>query len=304
MATETNNVEQYIDIEGLRQLLNLIKQTYVCQKGLTSKVREQIYSILETIGSNAVVKQTYNDTRTDPYEIAKDFRDYTWKNADLLCVENPDGHMSVFYWNNALWVCLTKAPVNEINIDDTEENLKKIVPTASAVVKIVDEKIDAAFGAFAPDGDGGLKVDIATDTSAGIVMASEEIAVNPTSGLMSIKAVPVGKITGFDDKVKELTYLKEEINHILLSSSSASDMASFEVYNINQLNQIENISKPAGTVSNIINNNGDVLETYILEETINGKVWVKLDENATKSISEKLAELEERADGSGTWYTF
>ena len=140
MATETNNVEQYIDIEGLRQLLNLIKQTYVCQKGLTSKVREQIYSILETIGSNAVVKQTYNDTRTDPYEIAKDFRDYTWKNADLLCVENPDGHMSVFYWNNALWVCLTKAPVNEINIDDTEENLKKIVPTASAVVKIVDGK--------------------------------------------------------------------------------------------------------------------------------------------------------------------
>ena len=304
MATETN-VEQYIDIDGLRQLLNLIKQTYVCQKGLTSKIREQVYDILESLGSSVVVKQTFNDNRTDPTEIAtSDFPDYAWKNSDLLCVENSDEHMSVFYWNNAKWICISKAPVNNIDLNDTEENLKKIIPTASAVVKIVDKKLES-LGSFTPGtGNGNINIGIATESKAGIVKASDEISVDPTSGLMTIRSVSVGKIASLDDKIKEIAYTKEEINRLLLASSAASDLATLNVVNVNNLYSPENIGKEIGTVANITSSDGTVLESYILETKETGeKVWIKLD-NHEASISDKLTELEEKADSSGTWDTF
>ena len=303
MATETN-VEQYIDIDGLRQLLNLIKQTYVCQKGLTSKVREQVYDILETIGNSVTVQKVFNDDRTDPEVIAAEkFPGYKWKNGDLLCVENTDGHMSVFYWNNALWICISKAPVNNIDINDTEENLKKIIPTAAAVAKIVDEKIDSALGNFTPGTGGTIDVGIATENKAGIVRASDEISVDPTSGLMAIRSISVGKISGLDDKIKEITYTKEEINHLLLSSSSADSMASLNVANTNELQYPENIGKEVGTISNVVSSDGTILETYILENTENGKEWIKI-ENNTSSISDKIAALEEKAESPGVWENF
>lgn len=301
MATETN-IEQYIDINGLRQLLNLIKQTYVCQKGLTSKVREQIYDILETIGSSVTVQKVFGDNRTDPEVIASEkFPEYKWKNGDLLCVENTDGHMSVFYWNNALWICVSKAPVNNIDINDTEENLKKIIPTAAAVTKIIDKKIDSALGNFTPGTGGSIDIGIATEDKAGIVRASDEISVDPLSGLMTVQNIFVGKISGIDEKIKSIAYTKEEVNHIILSGSNAASMATITAKNINDLNNNYK-GEAIGTIA-IIEGTSDVYILNSSETEPDKKAWEIL-KDPNLSLTRKIEELENKSNSSGTWENF
>lgn len=261
-------IKQYVDMDGLRKLLTLIRDTYVCQNGLTSEIRKQIQDAILDI--KVVVKQCKSDD-TDPTIIANSlFPDYTaWKNGDLLIVENTAGHNSVFYWFNSTWICISKAPVNEIKLTDTPEYLKNLIPTAAAVIKVIDEKL-ADYTPNTGGGSGGtVSVDIATTEKAGIVKGSNEenyIFVD-TDGRMKLNNVSIAKVTNLETKlaekmsksevaqlIKNETYTKDEVN-ALIDNVSVGGANLSNYYTKEEINQLlilnsNKVIQSEGTVTN------------------------------------------------------
>lgn len=148
---------------------------------------------------------------------------------------------------------------------------------------------------------GDIEINIATTEKAGIVKASDEISVDPLSGLMAVKAIPVGKIVGLDDHIKSITYTKEEINHFLLSNSAASEMKDIEVSTLAELNSASHLGDAVGTIA-YVSETGENNGYYILEEDASGKHWKKL--TTEKSLSERIEEIAEKAESPGSWETF